>query len=149
MPLTERRADVIWEGNLTEGKGTITKVTSGALPELPVTWAARTTNQNEGKTSPEELIAAAHAACYSMAFANTLNKHGHPPERLNVSATCAVDRVDGKTKITTMDLEVRGKVSGISQATFEEIAKEGEKGCPVSNALRNNVEIRLKAFLEN
>ncbi len=148
MPLTERKAEAVWEGNLNEGKGMITKVTSGALPELPVTWAARTTDRTEGKTSPEELIAAAHASCYSMAFANTLNKHGKPPERLHVSAVCAIDRIEGKTKIVSMDLEVRGKVPGLDQATFEEIAREGEQGCPVSGALRGNVEIRLKAFLE-
>ena len=149
MPLTERTAEAFWEGNLTDGKGTITKVSSGALPELPVTWAARTTDRTEGKTSPEELIAAAHASCYSMAFANTLNKHGHPPDRLDVTATCAIDRIDGKTTIVSMDLVVRGRVPGIDQATFEEIAREGEQGCPVSRALRNNVEIRLKAHLEN
>ena len=149
MPLTERTAEAFWEGNLTDGKGVITKVTSGALPALPVTWAARTTDRTEGKTSPEELIAAAHASCYSMAFANTLNKHGHPPDRLDVTATCAIDRIDGKTTIVSMDLVVRGRVPGIDQATFEEIAREGEQGCPVSGALRNNVEIRLKAHLEN
>ncbi len=148
MPLTERTAEAFWEGNLTEGKGMITRVTSGALPELPVTWAARTTDHTEGKTSPEELIAAAHASCYSMAFANTLNKHGHPPERLNVTATCAIDRVDGKTKIVSMNLVVKGRVPGIDQATFEEIAREGEQGCPVSGALRNNLEIKLEAYLE-
>jgi osmotically inducible protein OsmC len=146
--MAERRADVVWEGNLTEGKGTITKVTSGALPELPVTWASRSTERAEGRTSPEELIAAAHAACFAMAFAGDLSKNGTPPERVNVSATCTLDRVDSKSTIVSMDLEVRARVSGIDQAKFEEIANGTKLGCPVSRALQGNVEIRLNAKLD-
>ncbi|MBF6590420.1 MAG: OsmC family peroxiredoxin [Ktedonobacterales bacterium] len=144
--MAERQAQVIWEGNLTQGNGKITSG-SGALGELPVTWAART-ERADGKTSPEELIAAAHAACFAMAFSNTLNTAGSPPQRLMVTAVCTLDRVDGKLKITTMDLEVTGTVPGLDQAGFERIARQAEQGCPVSNALRNNVEIRVNAHLD-
>jgi osmotically inducible protein OsmC len=145
MAVAERRAEVIWQGNLTQGNGKVT-VGSGALGEQPVTWAART-ERSDGKTSPEELIAAAHAACYAMAFSNTLNTAGTPPQRLTVTAVCSLDRVEGKLKITTMELEVVGEVPGLAQAGFEQAAKQAEQGCPVSNALRDNVEIRLKARL--
>jgi len=144
MPKAERNAEVQWKGNLTEGKGTIKSTGSGALSNLPVTWAART-ESSDGKTSPEELIAAAHAACYSMAFSNTLNKAGHPPDELNVSATCTFE----PPKITTMRLEVRGRVSGIKQDEFQQIAEQAEKNCPVSNALRNNLDIQVTARLDS
>jgi osmotically inducible protein OsmC len=144
MPKTDRTADVTWKGNLFEGSGTITSTGSGAFGELPVTWAARTEESN-GKTSPEELLAMAQAACYAMAFSNTLNKAGYPPEELKVSATCTFE----PPKITTMKLEVRGRVPGLDQSEFERIAGEAEKGCPVANAFRNNVEITVNATLEN
>jgi lipoyl-dependent peroxiredoxin len=146
MALAERHAQANWEGNLTQGKGTFT-VGSGAFPEQPITWAART-ERPDGKTSPEELIAAAQAACYAMAFSNTLNREGVPPERLTVDATCTLDRVEGGVKITTMRIEVRGKVPGVDQARFEQIAAMAEQGCPVSNALRGNLEQTLTARLE-
>jgi lipoyl-dependent peroxiredoxin len=142
MPLQQRQAQIVWLGDL-KGNGTIT-VGSGALPELPVSFSARTENAG-GKTSPEELIAAAHATCFAMSLSNTLGKAGTPPERLEVKATCALDRVEGKLKITTMDLDVKGRVPGIDQAKFEAAAKEAGQGCPVSQALKNNVEIRVHA----
>ncbi|MBI4788621.1 MAG: OsmC family peroxiredoxin [Chloroflexi bacterium] len=145
MALQQRQAQVVWMGDL-KGNGTIS-VGSGALGELPVTFAART-EKADGKTSPEELIAAAHATCYAMAFSNTLAKAGAPPERLDIKATCSLDRKpEGGLKITSMELQVVGRVPGLDQPRFEELAREGEKGCPVSNALRNNVEIRLNARL--
>ena len=143
----QRQAEVTWEGNLTEGKGTIVKVGSGAIGELPITWAARV-ERSDGKTSPEELLAAAHAACYAMAFSNTLNKAGNPPERLDVTAVCTLDTVDGKRKITNMDLTVKGRVPNLDAAGFQRIAEEAEAGCPVSNALRNNLKIQVNATLE-
>lgn len=146
MPLAERRADAHWEGNLTQGKGTVTGST-GALGTLPVTWAARTESPN-GMTSPEELIAAAQASCYAMAFSNVLNGNGTPPQSLDVTATCTLDRVDGKVTINTMDITVRGKVPGVDQATFEQLAQKAEQGCPVANALRNNLQIHVSAQLE-
>jgi lipoyl-dependent peroxiredoxin len=146
MAKAERRADVTWTGDLIHGKGTV-QLFSGAVPSLPVTWAART-ERPDGKTSPEELIAAAHAACYAMAFSSTLAKEGHPPERLAVTAVCTLDQVDGKWTITTMDLEVHGRVPGLDQRGFEEAARRAEAGCPVSGALRNNVTITVRAQLE-
>jgi len=146
MALAERRAEVVWEGNLTQGSGRV-HVGSGAVGDLPVTFASRT-ERADGKTSPEELIAAAHATCFAMAFSNTLNTAGSPPEKLTVDAVCALDRVEGGLKITTMNLDVRGRVPGIDAAKFEELAHKAEQGCPVSGALRNNVRINLTAHLE-
>jgi osmotically inducible protein OsmC len=142
---TERRADAVWEGGLMEGSGTITSTGSGALPELPVTWASRAESP-EGRTSPEELIAAAHAACFSMALALALAQAGNPPERLDTSAT--VTFVPG-TGITKSALTVRGRVSGIDEDAFEQAAEGAKEGCPVSGALNGNVELTVDASLES
>jgi osmotically inducible protein OsmC len=148
MPMAERRAESIWEGNLTEGKGRLS-VGTGVLSDQPVTWAARTEDP-AGMTSPEELLAAAHAACYSMALSATLARNNTPPTRLHVTATCALDpKEGGGVRVSTMDLHVRGVVPGLDQSGFEELARQGEQGCPISNAIRNNVDIRLKAELES
>jgi osmotically inducible protein OsmC len=138
------RADAIWTGDLTSGSGRV-KVASGALDEFPVSWASRAESQH-GKTSPEELIAAAHAACYSMSFSNGLSKAGHKVEELNTSA--AVTFVPG-TGITTVELSVRGRVNGIDDAEFQKLAAEAKDGCPVSKALHGNVELKLEARLES
>ncbi len=148
MLKAERRANVVWEGDLLHGSGTVVSVGSGALGALPVTWASRT-ERSDGKTSPEELMAAAHAACYAMAFSHTLAQAGTPAERLSVSATCTFEQVEGGFKISTMDLDARGKVPGLDEAGFEKVAQQAEQGCPVSNALRNNVQIRVNAHLES
>jgi osmotically inducible protein OsmC len=148
MIKAERRAEVVWEGDLVHGHGRVVNVGSGAIGELPITWASRT-ERSDGRTSPEELIAAAHAACYAMAFSHTLAQGGTPAERLTVDAVCAFEQVEGGFKITTMDLDVRGKVPGLDEAGFEKVAHQAEQGCPVSNALRNNVQIRLHAHLES
>lgn len=148
MAKAERQAEVVWEGSLIQGKGTIVRVGSGAIGQLPITWASRT-ERSDGKTSPEELIAAAHAACYAMALSHTLAQAGTPAQQLDVTATCAFEQVGGGFKITTMDLNVRGKVPGLDAAAFEQVAQQAEQGCPVSNALRNNVQIRLNAQLES
>lgn len=145
MALAERRAEVTWTGTLTEGNGVL-NAGSGALNDMPVTWASRT-QEPGGKTSPEELIASAHAACYAMAFSNTLAQAGKPPEQLHVTAVCSLDRTDTGLKITTMALDVRGKVPGITADQFSELANKAEQGCPVSNALRNNVQISVNAQL--
>jgi osmotically inducible protein OsmC len=137
------RADATWEGDLMSGSGHV-KPESGAFSELPVTWAGRTERQH-GKTSPEELIAAAHAACFNMGFSNGLAKAGHKPERLRTTAE--VEFVPG-TGITSSTLTVRGRVSGISKDEFEKLAEEAKLGCPVSQALKGNVELRLHATLE-
>jgi osmotically inducible protein OsmC len=139
-------AHAVWDGDLIHGKGTFT-LGSGVTGELPVTWQART-ERTPGSTSPEELLAAAHAACYAMAFSSTLAKKGTPPTRLEITATCAFTPIaTGGYRIASMELDVRGQVPGIDQAGFEAAAKEGEQGCPVSNALRNNVQINVKAAL--
>ena len=148
MARAERRADVVWEGNLLQGHGKIVGVGSGALVELPITWASRT-ERSDGRTSPEELLAAAHAACYAMAFSHTLAQSGTPAERLTVRTVCAFEQVESGFKVTTMVLDVRGKVPGLDQATFEKVAQQAEQGCPISNALRNNVQIRVNAHLES
>jgi lipoyl-dependent peroxiredoxin len=141
---TERRADAVWEGSLMEGSGTITKTGSGALPELPVTWASRAESP-EGRTSPEELVAAAHAACFAMALSHALAEAGNAPERLETSAT--VTFVPG-TGITKAALTVRGRVPGIDESAFVEAAEGAKDGCPVSGALKGNVELTLDAQLE-
>ena len=132
------RADVVWEGDLMTGKGRV-KVASGTFPEFPVTWADRAARAHG--TSPEELLAAAHAACFSMAFSSGLAKAGHHPERLNTTAE--VEFVPG-TGITTITLSVKGHIHGLSDAEFQKLANEAKEGCPVSKAL-TGVEIRLKA----
>ncbi len=147
MVKAERRAEAVWEGNLIQGSGKVVSVGSGAIGELPITWASRT-ERSDGKTSPEELIAAAHAACYAMAFSHTLAQAGTPAERLLVNAVCTFEQVEAGFKITMMDLDVRGKVPGLDEAGFEKAAQQAEQGCPVSNALRNNVQIRVKAHLD-
>jgi osmotically inducible protein OsmC len=147
MAKAERQATVQWEGNLIQGSGKIVSVGSGAIAELPITWASRT-ERSDGKTSPEELIAAAHAGCYAMAFSHTLAQAGTPAKKLSVSAISTFEQVDGKFKITTINLDVRGIVPGLNQAGFEKAAQQAEQSCPVSNALRNNVQIRVNAHLE-
>lgn len=137
------RADAAWEGDLMNGKGRV-KVASGTFDEFPVTWASRA-ERTHGGTSPEELLAAAHAACYSMAFSNGLAKAGHQPERLHTTAE--VEFVPGKG-ITTVTLTVKGHVHGISEADFHKLAEEAKNGCPVSQALKGNVELKLKAELD-
>ncbi|HLH62115.1 MAG TPA: OsmC family peroxiredoxin [Ktedonobacteraceae bacterium] len=148
MVKAERHARVEWQGSLVKGSGKIVEVGSGAIGQLPITWASRT-ERSDGKTSPEELMAAAHAACYAMAFSHALAQAGTPAESLNVDATCTFEQVDGGFKITTMNLNVTGKVPGMDEASFEKAAQQAEQGCPVSNALRNNVQIRLNAHLES
>jgi len=146
MPGAQSRAEAVWEGDLIHGHGTVAPA-SGAFPTLPITWAART-QRSAGKTSPEELIAAAQAGCYAMAFSNTLAKQGTPPTRLDVAAVCTFEVGEGGARISTMELDVRGVVPGMDQETFARTAQEAEKGCPVANALRGNVAIRVGAKLE-
>ena len=140
---TDRRAEVTWSGDLFTGEGTIDTVTSGAFGPLPVSWPSRAEEAN-GKTSPEELIAAAHASCYCMALSNTLAKAGTPPTTLSASAT--VTFVPG-TGITRSALTVRGVVPGLDAAGFQAAAEEAKEGCPVSGALKGNVELSVEAVL--
>ena len=144
----ERRAEVVWQGTLIQGSGNLVSVGSGAIGNLPVTWASRT-ERSDGKTSPEELLAASHAACYAMAFSHTLAQAGTPAEQLTVDATCTFEQTDSGFKVSTMVLDVRGRVPGLDQAGFEKAAQQAEQGCPISNALRNNVAIHVNAQLES
>jgi osmotically inducible protein OsmC len=141
---TDRRADVTWNGSLIEGSGTITKTTSGAIGEQGVSWAARSEDAHAGMTSPEELIAAAHASCFSMALSSGLAKAGTPPDELSTSATVTFQPGEGITKIA---LTVEGTVPGIDDAAFQEAAKTAKENCPVSKALAGVPEISLEAKL--
>lgn len=144
----ERRAEVVWQGTLVQGSGNLVSVGSGAIGNLPITWASRT-ERSDGKTSPEELLAASHAACYAMAFSHTLAQAGTPAEQLIVDATCTFEQTDSGFKVSNMALDVRGRVPGLDQAGFEKVAQQAEQGCPISNALRNNVAIHVNAQLES
>src|SRR5574340_685739 len=146
MVKAERRAEVEWQGSLVQGSGRVVSVGSGAIGNLPVTWASRT-ERSDGKTSPEELLAAAHAACFAMAFSHGLAQAGTTAERLHVNATCTFEQVEGGFKVSSMVLNVTGKVPGMDQAGFEKAAKS--QGCPVSAALQNNVAITINAHLES
>ena len=145
MAVAERRANVVWRGNLYQGSGTFDLASSEAARGLPVTWASRT-ERPDGKTSPEELIAAAHASCYAMAFSDTLAEQGNEPEELNISAVCTFD--SGQGKVTSSVLNVRGRVPGLDEEGFRRAAEQGEQNCPVSNALRGNVDIQVNASLD-
>ena len=147
MAGAQRTATAVWEGNLTEGQGRV-KPASGAFPEVRVTWEART-GGDDRTTSPEELIAAAHAACFSMALSNGLAKAGHAPERLEVTATCSFDpKPEGGFRIGSMKINVHGKVPGVDEAGFRDAARAAGEGCPVSGALKGNVEVSVEAALD-
>jgi len=143
MP-TDRTAEVTWHGSLTEGNGTIDSSTSGVLGGQTVSWKARSTDESGGSTSPEELIAAAHAACFSMALSAGLAKEGHPPDELETSATVTFQPGEGITKIA---LTVEGAVPGIDEDAFRAAAEGAKANCPVSKALASVPEITLDARL--
>jgi len=139
----DREARVAWQGGLSEGAGRL-ETPSGVGDGAGLSWGART-GPAPG-TSPEELIAAAHAGCYSMALSHVLEQHGTMPEHLDVRARCLAEEDDGLV-ITAVVLEVVGVVPGLDGAEFSRLAEEAERRCPVSNALRGNVEIRVDALL--
>ena len=140
---TDRKANVVWEGDLLHGSGTIEKVPSGAFGPLDVSWPARAERPN-GKTSPEELIAAAHAACFAMALSHGLAGAGTPPERLETASTVTFQPGEGITRIV---LTVRGTVPGLDADAFQAAADEAKRTCPVSAALAGVPEISLHAEL--
>ena len=146
MPGQTRRADVVWEGNLVDGRGTV-NAGSGAIAVQPVSWPARVEDSG-GMTSPEELIAAAHASCYAMALSHTLTEAGHPPERLDVSCEVALEAIPDGIRIATSALTVRGRVPGLDAGAFTDYARRAEVACPVSNALRGSLQITVEASLE-
>ena len=147
MPIATRTAEVTWDGSLARGNGVLSSG-SHALQDLPVTWAART-EAPEGKTSPEELIAAAHATCFSMALALVLGEAGTPPEHLTTSADCVLAEVEGAPRITDIKLRVRAHVRSLDEVALNHAVAKAAALCPVSNALRGNVEIAVDATLES
>ncbi len=142
----QRHALVTWSGDLVSGAGTIDYVSSGVFSRMPVSWAARTGPHN-GKTSPEELLAAAHASCFSMAFSARLAKNGTPATKLSIKAEVSFDNASGGWKVTTSHLSVRGDVPGIDATTFATIAEDAKDNCPISIALKGNVDLTVEATL--
>jgi osmotically inducible protein OsmC len=146
MAIAERQATTVWSGSLTQGSGTVTSGT-GALGELPVTWGSRT-ERSDGRTSPEELIAAAHASCFSMALSHELTQGGNEPEQLDVTAVVTLDRVDDAPTVTRSALTVTGRVPGIDAAGFEAAARDAGRNCPISRLLiGGSAEIVVDATL--
>ena len=141
--MADRSASVTWQGDLMSGNGEIDEVPSGAFGPLQVTWSARAEDSN-GKTSPEELLAAAHATCFAMALSHGLAQSGHAPERLQTSAT--VTFVPG-TGVTRSALTVVASVPGIGEGDFQAAAEDAKENCPVSKAL-GGVEKTLEARLQ-
>jgi osmotically inducible protein OsmC len=146
MADAQRTAAAVWKGSLAQGEGAVTLVSSGAAGPLPVTWASRTA-RSEGKTSPEELVAAAHASCYCMALSNILGEAGTPPRRLEASATVTFAQVEGGFKVASSALTVKGIVPGLDAAGFKEAAEAARDGCPISGALKGNVALSVEATL--
>jgi osmotically inducible protein OsmC len=141
-----RRAEVTWTGDLMSGSGAVSAASSGAFSDLPVSWASRTEG-SDGRTSPEELVAAAHSSCYAMAFSGGLARNGTPPEQLSVSAEVTFDKVDDKWTVTASALTVRGVVPGLSNEDFVRLAEAARDGCPISRALAGNVALSVDAAL--
>lgn len=142
-----RQASVTWTGNLASGSGVVSATTSQTFSRLPVSWASRT-GADSASTSPEELIAAAHASCFAMALSGGLGRSGLTPERLEVSSTVTFDNVDGNWKVVSSELKVRGSVPGMDPAAFQQAAEAAKEGCPVSQALKGNVTLSVEASLE-
>ena len=141
-----RTATVTWNGDLASGEGSVT-AGSGIFTDIPVSWPSRI--EPQGPTSPEELLAAAHAACYAMAFSAGLGRRGTPPEHLHVEAEVTFDRIGEGWGVTSSRLTVLGHVDGISAADFEAAAQDAKDGCPISSALKVNLEITVDATLES
>jgi osmotically inducible protein OsmC len=142
-----RRATAHWQGDLLSGGGAVTAASTSVFSELPIDWRARTEDP-EGRTSPEELLAAAHASCFSMACSNILAKEGHPAERLDVSVEVTADKRDAGWTVISSRISVRGRVPGIDQVAFEAAANGAKDGCPISRAMMGNVELSVSATLE-
>jgi len=143
--MTISKASTTWKGDLMKGSGEVSAA-SGVFRDAPVSWARRAEDRSSG-TSPEELIAAAHASCFSMALAAQLGRNDTPPTSLEVSAAVTFDKADGGFRIVSSALEVVGEVPGIDEATFKKIADGAKDGCPVSQALKGNVKLSVSARL--
>ncbi len=143
---TTRRAEATWNGDLVSGSGIVSAVSSGVFTDLPVTWVSRTEDAG-GRTSPEELVAAAHAACYSMALSYVLGNAGTPPTKLEVSATVTFEIGDAGPKVASSALTVRGDVPGTDAEAFRAAAEAAKDGCPISQAMQGNVTLSVEAEL--
>jgi osmotically inducible protein OsmC len=143
-----RTATVTWTGTLAEGSGTVSAGTSELFTDLPVSWSART-EAPSGQTSPEELLAAAHASCFSMALSGALARAGTPPDHVHVSATVTFEKVGDAWTVTRSELDVVGTVPGLDEAAFDAAAQDAKNNCPVSRALTGNVELSVHSTLED
>lgn len=149
MPTGTSRARASWQGGLADGQGTVS-TSSGVLTSSEVSWKARAErNAETPQTSPEELIGAAIAACFSMALANDLAQGGHAPEKLDVSSTTHFEVGAGGAKISDIHLDVKGKVPGMDQPSFQQAVDGAARNCPVSQALKGNVQITANAQLQS
>jgi osmotically inducible protein OsmC len=142
-----RSATVTWTGALANGSGTVSAGTSELFTDLPVSWASRTEDP-DGRTSPEELLAAAHSSCFAMALSGALARAGTPPDHVHVSATVTFDKVGEAWTVTRSELDVVGVVPGMDEAAFDAAAQDAKDNCPVSRALAGNVELSVSATLE-
>jgi osmotically inducible protein OsmC len=143
-----RTATVTWTGTLAEGAGTVTAGSSELFTDLPVSWASRT-EEVDGRTSPEELLAAAHASCFAMALSGGLARAGTPPDHIHVAATVTFDQVGEAWTVTRSELDVVGTVPGLDEAGFDAAAQTAKDGCPISRALAGNVEISVDSAAED
>jgi lipoyl-dependent peroxiredoxin len=143
-----RSATVTWNGTLAEGSGTVSSGSTDLFTDLPVSWASRT-EAPQGRTSPEELLAAAHASCFSMALAGALARGGTPPDHMHVSATVTFDKVGESWTVTRSELDVVGVVPGLDEAAFDAAAQSTKDTCPISRALAGNVELSVSSTLED
>jgi osmotically inducible protein OsmC len=147
VPRIQRGANVTWDGNLARGSGSIAAAT-GAFDDLPFSLASRV-EQPAGKTSPEELLAAAHAACYAMSLAGELTIAGSAPQHLDVTATVTLDEVEGSShRIVASDVVARARVPGIDETALQEVAKTASRGCPFSALVEASGRVTVKATLE-
>ena len=141
-----REARAVWNGDLMSGTGAVSAVSSGKFSELPVSWSARTEAPG-GKTSPEELLAAAHASCFAMALSGGLAKAGTPPKRLEVTSRVTFDKVGDSWSVVSSELDVKGDVPGSDAAKFKQAAEGAKDNCPVSRAFKGNVKLSVNATL--
>ncbi len=141
-----RQAKAVWNGDLAKGSGEVSAVSSGKFSALGISWGARTESP-QGKTSPEELLAAAHASCFAMALSAGLAKAGTPPKKLDVTSTVTFDKVGEDWTVVSSELEVKGEVPGIDAAAFAKAAEGAKDGCPISRALKNNVKLSVRPTL--
>jgi osmotically inducible protein OsmC len=142
-----RTATVTWQGDLNQGTGTVSAGSSETFQDLPVSWTART-EEPDGKTSPEELLAAAHSSCYAMALSGDLGRAGTPPEHLHVEAQVTFEKLEAGWTVVSSALTVLGHVPGATHESFRQAAEGAKDGCPISRALAGNVELTVDATLE-